>query len=89
MSVLPIPELMPFRLTQQMLGVLEPLDAKVLLRNPMSQVMTALRGGRDVLQASWGYLLLVHQIVSWLAAIGAWWPLHRRAFFSQRGEKLA
>ena len=53
-SVLPIPELMPFRLTQQMLGVLEPLDAKVLLRNPMAQVMTALRGGRDVLQASWG-----------------------------------
>ena len=51
-SVLPIPELMPFRLTQQMMGVLEPLDAKVLLRNPMAQVMTALRGGRDILQAS-------------------------------------
>ena len=58
-SVLPIPELMPFRLTQQMLGVLEPLDAKVLLRNPMAQVMTALCGGRDVLQASWGDLLLM------------------------------
>ena len=47
---LPIPELMPFRLTRQLLGVLAPLDAKELLRADMVRAMRVLHGGRDVLR---------------------------------------
>lgn len=44
-SVLPVPELIPFRLTQQFLDVLQPLDSLGLLRHHMIRVMAALRYG--------------------------------------------
>ena len=50
MQVLPIPELMPFRLTRQMSGALQPHDALALLQPPCTLVMTALRSGKDILQ---------------------------------------
>lgn len=34
-QMLPVPELMPFRLTRQLCGVLRPLDAKTLLKADM------------------------------------------------------
>lgn len=49
-QVLPIPELMPFRLTRQMVGVLQPHDATAMLQAPCTLAMTALRSGRDILQ---------------------------------------
>lgn len=49
-QVLPIPELMPFRLTRQMVGVLQPHDALAMLQAPCTLAMTALRSGRDILQ---------------------------------------
>ena len=49
-QVLPIPELMPFRLTRQMTGVLAPHDALAVLAGPMSAAFTALRGGADILE---------------------------------------
>jgi DNA-dependent protein kinase catalytic subunit len=48
-QLLPIPELMPFRLTPQLLGVLQPLDATGLLKRSMTYVLTALRGNKDLL----------------------------------------
>ncbi len=50
MQVLPIPELMPFRLTRQMTGALQPHDALALLQPPCTLVMTALRSGKDILE---------------------------------------
>ena len=49
-QVLPIPELMPFRLTRQMAGVLQPHDALALLQAPCTLAMTALRSGKDILE---------------------------------------
>jgi len=49
-QVLPIPELMPFRLTRQMSGALQPHDALALLQPPCTLVMTALRSGNDILE---------------------------------------
>jgi DNA-dependent protein kinase catalytic subunit len=43
-SLLPVPELIPFRLSPQLIGVLQPLDGTGLLRHYMVQVMTCLRG---------------------------------------------
>ena len=49
-QVLPIPELMPFRLTRQMTGALQPHDALALLQAPCTLAMTALRSGKDILE---------------------------------------
>ncbi len=49
-QVLPIPELMPFRLTRQMAGVLAPHDALAVLAGPMTAAFAALRSGADVLE---------------------------------------
>ena len=49
-QVLPIPELMPFRLTRQMTGVLQPHEALAMLQAPCVLAMTALRSGKDILQ---------------------------------------
>jgi len=49
-QVLPIPELMPFRLTRQMSGALQPHDALALLQPPCTLVITALRSGKDILE---------------------------------------
>ena len=48
-QLLPVPELMPFRLTQQLLGVLQPLDAAGLLKRSMTYVLGALRENRGLL----------------------------------------
>ena len=47
---LPVPELVPFRLTKQMLGVLAPLDSKALLKRCMTSVVSALRDNRHLLK---------------------------------------
>jgi hypothetical protein len=48
--VLPIPELVPFRLTRQMRGVLQPHETRAVLRTPCVLGMTALRAGAGVLE---------------------------------------
>ena len=47
--VLPVPELVPFRLTKQMLGVLSPLDSAALLKRSMTCVLSALRANKQML----------------------------------------
>ncbi len=42
-SVLPVPEFMPFRLSDQMLGVLHPLDGQSIMSFLMTKVMSAVR----------------------------------------------
>lgn len=49
--LLPVPELIPFRLTHQLTNVLLPQDAVGLLRNDMIHVMTALRSSKDIISA--------------------------------------
>ena len=49
-QVLPIPELMPFRLTRQMRGALQPYDACAVLRTPCALGTAALRAGAGVLE---------------------------------------
>ena len=41
---------MPFRLTRQMTGALQPHDALALLQAPCTLAMTALRSGKDILE---------------------------------------
>ena len=48
--MLPIPELMPFRLTRQMRGALQPHDARDLLQAPIALGLAALRAGSGVLE---------------------------------------
>ncbi len=49
-QALPIPELVPFRLTRQLRGALQPHDACALLAAPLSRGLAALRAGRDALE---------------------------------------
>jgi DNA-dependent protein kinase catalytic subunit len=42
-SVLPVPELLPFRLTSQLRGLFQPLDGTMLLRHFMIQAISAIR----------------------------------------------
>jgi hypothetical protein len=68
-QMLPIPELMPFRLTRQMRGALQPHVACELLKAPVALGLTALRAGSSILEvgrfvlsmplssdASWGII---------------------------------
>lgn len=63
-QVLPIPELMPFRLTRQMAGVLQPHDALALLQAPCTLAMTALRSGKDILEVCNPFSLLCRSSAS-------------------------
>ena len=45
----PVPELVPFRLTRQMLGVLAPLDSEALLKRSMTCAISALRANKQLL----------------------------------------
>jgi hypothetical protein len=49
--LLPVPELIPFRLTHQFLNVMAPLDGTQLLRHDMCSAMFALRSNRSSLLA--------------------------------------
>jgi DNA-dependent protein kinase catalytic subunit len=49
--LLPVPELVPFRLTSQLTNFLLPLDAVGLLRSDMVRIMAALHGSRDIISA--------------------------------------
>ncbi len=49
-QALPIPELVPFRLTRQLRGALQPHDACALLAAPLARGLAALRTGRDALE---------------------------------------
>lgn len=46
LQALGIPELMPFRLTRQLLGALQPHDGRELLVAPMTDAMRAMGGSR-------------------------------------------
>ncbi|KAK9829312.1 hypothetical protein WJX72_005143 [[Myrmecia] bisecta] len=56
-QVLPIPELMPFRLTRQMTGALQPHDPIATLQAPATLAMAALRQGHDILEGILGVFL--------------------------------
>eukprot|EP00252_Welwitschia_mirabilis_P012804 TRINITY_DN28336_c0_g1_i1.p1 TRINITY_DN28336_c0_g1~~TRINITY_DN28336_c0_g1_i1.p1 ORF type:complete len:591 (+),score=95.49 TRINITY_DN28336_c0_g1_i1:204-1775(+) len=49
--LLPVPELIPFRLTPQFTNVLLPLDSTGLLRNDMICTLSALHSNREILSA--------------------------------------
>lgn len=49
--LLPVPELIPFRMTRQLTNVLLPQDGIGLLRNDMIHVMNALRNSKDIISA--------------------------------------
>jgi DNA-dependent protein kinase catalytic subunit len=49
--LLPVPELVPFRLTSQLTNFLLPLDAVGLLHSDMVRIMAALHGSRDIISA--------------------------------------
>ncbi|KAJ3037492.1 hypothetical protein HDV00_001667 [Rhizophlyctis rosea] len=48
-EVLPVPELVPFRLTKQMIMFMQPLGIQGLMMHPMVQVMAAMQEGKDAL----------------------------------------
>lgn len=49
-QALPVPELMPFRLTRQLAGALAPHEAKEVLARPLGSAMGALRDSRAIIQ---------------------------------------
>lgn len=69
-SALPVPELIPFRLTRQMLNVLQPLDSEGLLKTAMHQTLRALRDCK-VLLLSTLELYLLDPVVDWHGAAAA------------------
>lgn len=49
--LLPVPELIPFRLTPQFTNILLPLDSIALLRNDMVRTLSALHSNREIISA--------------------------------------
>jgi phosphatidylinositol kinase/protein kinase (PI-3 family) len=49
--LLPVPELIPFRLTPQFTNLLLPLDSIALLRNDMVRTLSALHSNREIISA--------------------------------------
>ncbi|GAB5585937.1 hypothetical protein Unana1_00837 [Umbelopsis nana] len=48
-ELLPVPEVIPFRLTKQFVGFLDPLGVAGILRVPMINILEALRNSQDLL----------------------------------------
>jgi len=48
-ELLPVPELIPFRLTRQLVGFLEPLGVPGLLEHHMVNILQAMRTNKDIL----------------------------------------
>ncbi|KAJ3105324.1 hypothetical protein HDU97_008221 [Phlyctochytrium planicorne] len=48
-EVLPVPELVPFRLTKQMERLMEPLGVSVMVKRPMTYVLSAIQESKDML----------------------------------------
>ncbi|KAI8997006.1 hypothetical protein BDB01DRAFT_840542 [Pilobolus umbonatus] len=48
-ELLPVPELVPFRMTPQLVGVLEPLGICNLLETPMINLLSAIQANKDLL----------------------------------------
>ena len=74
MQVLPIPELMPFRLTRQMTGALQPHDALALLQAPCTLAMTALRSGKDILEVCCQIFMRKASAIKLLCRLAAFEP---------------
>lgn len=55
---------MPFRLTRQMTGALQPHYALALLQAPCALALTALRSGKDILEVCVPLIGLAHWVVS-------------------------
>eukprot|EP00884_Botryococcus_braunii_P014588 jgi/Botrbrau1/2312/Bobra.39_1s0001.1 len=49
-QALPIPELVPFRLTRQLVGVFQPHDATAALQAPLAQGLAALHASRHIIE---------------------------------------
>ncbi|KAK9867398.1 hypothetical protein WJX84_001490 [Apatococcus fuscideae] len=56
-QALPVPELMPFRLTRQLVGPLFPHAASSLLKDPCALALAALRAGRQTLLGVMGVFM--------------------------------
>ncbi|CAM9285642.1 unnamed protein product [Discosporangium mesarthrocarpum] len=67
-SELPVPELIPFRLTNQFQHLLEPLDSVGLLKGHMVSTMQALRGGRETILSTMD-VFLNEPIIDWLEGV--------------------
>ncbi|CAM9645410.1 unnamed protein product [Heterosigma akashiwo] len=72
-SHLPVPELLPFRLSPNLLGPLRPLDARGLLVAHMIHAMAALREGADTLTSTLD-VFLHEPIVDWAGGAKKWKP---------------
>ncbi|KAK4516378.1 uncharacterized protein ATC70_011349 [Mucor velutinosus] len=48
-ELLPIPEIVPFRLTRQLVAVLEPLGISGILENAMTQILSAVQAEKELL----------------------------------------
>ncbi|CAM9867085.1 unnamed protein product, partial [Ectocarpus fasciculatus] len=61
-----VPELIPFRLTNQFQNLLQPLDSVGLLKGHMVSTLQALRGGREVLLATMD-VFLNEPVMDWIS----------------------
>eukprot|EP00903_Cladosiphon_okamuranus_P011333 g10683.t1 len=77
---LPVPEMIPFRLTNQFQNLLQPLDSVGLLKGHMVSILQALRGGSEVLLATMD-VFLNEPVLDWISE-GA----DRRQNNSKRGD---
>eukprot|EP00752_Nemacystus_decipiens_P003549 g3275.t1 len=62
---LPVPEMLPFRLTNQFQNLLQPLDSVGLLKGHMVSTLQALRSGREVLLATMD-VFLNEPVMGWI-----------------------
>ncbi|GAQ84757.1 putative phosphatidylinositol kinase, partial [Klebsormidium nitens] len=82
-QMLPVPELVPFRLTRQFAQLLRPLDTLDLLKIDMTRVMTVLQENKDVLVAVMD-VFVKEPLVDWRNE-----SLKRRAALGAKGRKGA
>ena len=64
---LPIPEMMPIRLTKQILGVFNPFDGTLLLKGFMKMVLSSLRKNRELIYPVMS-VFINEPIAEWTAA---------------------
>jgi len=69
-ALLPVPELLPFRLTQQFTSLLQPLDTRGLLMHNMKLTMGTFQQSKDVLLNVLD-VFVKDPLLDWIQAAGA------------------
>lgn len=87
-QILPVPELVPFRLTPQIVNMMQPLGEHGLFSQTMIHTLNALKCNRDALLATMN-IFIQEPSLDWKEYASQYFKIHDESKITQAQEKLA